>query len=209
MERVEEFVSGKQNYNKGLSSSVGAEVFNISFSNDVFCGVVHSEKTGNKHYQMTVTLGSTWKSSCTCKANTNKHNKCKHVAALLSSLYHLKNHCSSPPKAFVQRMKAMASVGVSPVLGDVCGKSITWDQVLLQYTSPPPSHNNKPAIIISEPVKRKKRRGKVYCLCKGKKEKGMVKCSKCSDFFHLSCLSKFSISVGKKKDFICPLKCKQ
>ena len=103
----------------------------------------------------------------------------------------------------------MASVGVSPVLGDVCGKSITWDQVLLQYTSPPPSHNNKPAIIISEPVKRKKRRGKVYCLCKGKKEKGMVKCSKCSDFFHLSCLSKFSISVGKKKDFICPLKCKQ
>ena len=79
MERVEEFLSGKQNYNKGLSSSVGAEVFNISFSNDVFCGAVHSEKTGNKHYQTTVTLGSTWKSSCTYKANTNKHNKCKHV----------------------------------------------------------------------------------------------------------------------------------
>ena len=117
------FVSGSQNFRKGKDIIACGDVRKLQFLQetpnqwDIYeKGFVHAEKTANKNYlvRTSLTPSGILSSSCPCQGGRNTHNKCKHVAALLLSLFLLTNHLNSPPKWITNRKKKLARFSCPP-----------------------------------------------------------------------------------------------
>ncbi len=104
-ERIKEYISGSQNFWKvslmvACCNAMGIKVSSIGGDIYSFTGLVHEEKGANCWYTVHATLSplSIDHTECVCAASLNLHNKCKHIAALLLSLYLLQSVPQSTPK---------------------------------------------------------------------------------------------------------------
>jgi len=213
-ESIEVYIAGAQNYTKGCALVACGDVHEVKLKVSTpelwtYSGIVHSKLTANKHYLVSATFDKSAivSTSCVCLAAPNAHNKCKHQAALLLALFSIKNYpyCQGPKWAMRKRkVKRFFSPGTS--LHKKTKVDLTWSDVLQGFSLVSPKHGTKTAVIQREPPKKKIRKRKVYCLCKEPKEKErkMIRCEVCKDWYHPECVEK----IGKKveKPFICLLK---
>ena len=108
-------------------------------------GFIHSEKTAKRWYQVTCTIfsnGSVVNPSCVCHASPNMRTHsccCKHVSALLLSLYALENckNLNKHPKIF-RRPNMNRFAEASPYLQEKVEFHLTWEDVLSRMTMDPP-----------------------------------------------------------------------
>ena len=112
---IENYVTGKQNFRKGRLLVACGDVWDIKLVTIIQCdpplahfaGFCHAEMTANMFYLVQVFFSKTgivW-SLCVCTARVNRHDKCKHISALLHALFLLKNHLNTPPKWITQRRR--------------------------------------------------------------------------------------------------------
>ena len=108
-------------------------------------GFIHSEKTAKRWYQVTCTIlsdGSITNPSCVCRASANmrSHSRCcKHVSALMLSLYALENfqNMDEYPKIF-RRPNMKRFAGASPYLQEKVEFHLSWEEVLSRMTKEAP-----------------------------------------------------------------------
>ena len=115
------YVVGKQNFNRAKVMIACGDVHDFHFSESEagqwdYEAFVHVEMVTNKNYLIHVSLAcsSILTTKCVCKAFKNKHNKCKHVAALLLTLFLLAKCPNSPPKWITNRRKKLAPMKYPP-----------------------------------------------------------------------------------------------
>ena len=99
------YIVGKQNFNRVKVMIVCGDVHDFHFSESKagqwnYKTFVHVEMVINKNYLICVSLAcsSILTIKCVCKTFKNKHNKCKHVVALLLTLFLLAKCPNSPLK---------------------------------------------------------------------------------------------------------------
>jgi hypothetical protein len=190
-------------------SSIGGDIYS-------FTGLVHEEKGANCWYTVHATLSplSIDHTECVCAASLNLHNKCKHIAALLLSLYLLQSVPQSTPKKelpkWIRDRKRKVSHFGKP--GDTIYEKvkgwIEYEDVLKGFSKVPSyGDNGKKARVITERRKKKERVRVVICICKGKKgpKKGRISCQSCKAEYHINCLSKLRRGVPVDGRFFCLL----
>jgi hypothetical protein len=164
----------KSKFLKRKSLVACGDVRNIKFEilptgNLHFFGYVHVEMSANKNYFVTVDLSKETflTCSCVCPARSNLHNKCKHVAALLLSLYLLHNCVSSPPKWILQRQQNVQRLGLpgSIIYKKVKG-GLTYQDLLAGFSFLIDRHNNKTPQLLNIPPKPKEKKRQLYYIYK-------------------------------------------
>ena len=115
------YVVGKQNFNRAKAMIACGDVHDLHFSESEagqwdYEAFVHAEMVVNKNYLICVSLArsSILTTKCVYKAFKNKHNKCKHVAALLLTLFLLAKCPNSPLKWITNRRRKLAPMKCPP-----------------------------------------------------------------------------------------------
>lgn len=150
-EEIESYIGGKQNFRKGQKIVACGDVQKVSFStisSENYCcsAFVHAEMISNMNYLVRVFLStsSILQSECVCKAGKNRHNKCKHVAAVLLSLFCLQNHKSDPPNWITTRRQYVtrfADPGTD-LYKQIRG-GLTYTEILNRFSLEVERHNGK------------------------------------------------------------------
>jgi hypothetical protein len=148
LEELEKVVP-KQAFWIGKSIIGCGDVFGIKISQSggtkSCSGFIHSEKMVKHWYQVTCTIlsdGSVASPSCVCHASPNMWSHfhcCKHVSALLLSLYALENckNDTEHPKIF-RRPNMNCFAEASPYLQEKVEFHLSWEEVLSCMTMEPP-----------------------------------------------------------------------
>ena len=163
------FMSGSQNFRKEKDIIACGDVRKLQFLQETlnqwdYEGFVHAEKTANKNYlvQTSLTPSGILSSFCPCQGGQNTHNKCKHVVALLLSLFLLTNHLNSLSKWITNQKKKLAhfSCPLDWPLYQKIRFDLNWDGIKKGFFEDIPRHNNKQPIFITSSMvsKRKKNR---------------------------------------------------
>ena len=150
LDSIDKFIGGKQNFRKGLRLVSCGDVHQLKRVDQNWQGVVHAEKTANLNYivSCSFSMNEVSSSRCTCKAKRNIHNKCKHVSALLCSLFSLRNHYTQQPKWAIRKsLWHCRHADPSSQLYKVAKVGLKWKDVIDGFFSTPPRHNGKLPVI--------------------------------------------------------------
>jgi hypothetical protein len=172
---VEKYVNGPQNFRKGKSLVACGFVYKVSLekksnggeSDFSAAAFVHAEMSANKYYLTKLSLNQSGiiESICVCKAHTNEHNRCKHIAALLLSLRLHIDRPSSPPEWIEKRknkVKRMSRPGWR--IHERIKVDLTFEDILKGFESDPPRHhNNKLPCLVREAEAADKKKRKARC----------------------------------------------
>ena len=181
-EIIEAYVDGAQNFKKGKALVACGDVHHLrmvqgSGEEWVYTAFVHAEMTANKNYLLKATLcvSGIRATECVCHAARNEHNRCKHVAAILLSLFLLHQHLNTPPKWITNRKRKVARmIGEDGwKINEKIKATLDWEGVKKGFEVPPPRHNGKAAVLITkqEVSKAEKRRQKEVKRKEKEKEK--------------------------------------
>lgn len=164
--RIEEYISGKQNFRKGESIVACGDVSSLKFDGSTEKGLkyscfVHSEMTANKNYLVEGAIADdgSLMGICVCKASPDHHNKCKHVAALFLALHFLCLKDEPPPKYILNRkFKVARFAHPGWEINEECRCNLTPQDILQKLLAPPERYNSKPPVLVVKLEEKKRKR---------------------------------------------------
>ena len=162
------YVMGKQNFNRAKAMIACGDVYDFHFFESEagqwdYKAFVHAEMVANKNYLIRVSLAhsSILTTKCVCKAFKNKHNKCKHVVALLLTLFLFAKCPNSPPKWITNQRRKLVPMKCPPdwAIYKKIKFDLDWDGIKQGFFKKVPKHNDKALVLITSPeVKKRKKK---------------------------------------------------
>lgn len=208
------FIHGDQSQRKGQSIVSCSEVYALKHNLEAnrtcsFSAIVRAEMKASEAYKVTCVLKEheILNATCTCVASTYSHIKCKHVAALLYTIFIVHTPNLDEPK-WISKRRRIVKRYANP--GDQIWQHIRGDLnfeiIKKEALGDVERHGGRPLKIWDKPKEKKGKKKPTYCLCNGEnKGERMVRCDQCQRWYHMDCLEKVGKAPDVKEGFVCTL----